>query len=54
MHVITPVSNKDLVNFNPLISLMIKGAPGSLFLIVREFIIIKLIFLLNWIFLGYL
>ena len=36
------VSNKDLVKVIPPISLVIMGAPGSLFLIGRKFIIIEL------------
>ena len=54
MLILALVSNKDLVKVIPLISLVIMGARGSLFLIDREFIIIEHIFSLNWILLGFL
>ena len=48
------VSDKDLIKVICLISLVIIGALGSLFLIGTEFIIIELIVSLNWILLGLL
>ena len=51
---LVPVSNKDLVTVIPLISVVIMGAPRSLFSIGREFIIIKLTISLNWILLELL
>ena len=48
------MSKKDIGKVIPPISLVIMGAQGSLFLIGREFIIIELMILLNWILLGLL
>ena len=42
MLILAPVSRKDLVKDIPPISLVIMGAPGSLFLIGKEFIMIEL------------
>ena len=44
----------DLVKGIPPISLVIMGAPGSLFLIGREFIMTGLIVSLSWILLEFL
>ena len=54
MLIIDPVSSKDLIKDIPPISLIITGAPGSLFLIGREFIMIELTVSLSWILLGFL
>ena len=48
------VSRKDLVKDIPPILLVIMGAPGYLFLIGKEFIMIELIVSLSWILLGFL
>ena len=49
MLILVPVSSMDLVKDIPPISLIIMGAPGSLFLIGMEFIIIELTVSLSWI-----
>ena len=54
MLILAPVSSKDLVKDIPPILLVIMGAPGSLFLIGREFIMMELTVSLSWILLGFL
>ena len=54
MLILAPVSSKDLVKDIPSISHVIIGAPGSLFLIGKEFIMIVLTISLSWILLGFL
>ena len=54
MFILAPVSSRDLVKDIPPISLVIMGAPGSLFFTGKEFIIIELTVSLSWIRLGFL
>ena len=54
MLILAPVSSKDLVNDIPPISLVIMSAPGTLFVIDLEFIMIELTISLSWILLGFL
>ena len=54
MFVLAPVSSRDLVKDIPPISLVIMGAPGSLFFTGKEFIIMELTVSLSWICLGFL
>ena len=54
MFILAPVSNRDLVKGIPPISLVIMGAPGSLFFTGKEFIIMELTVSLSWIRLGFL
>ena len=54
MLILAPVSSRDLVKDIPPISLVIMGAPGSLFLMDKKFIIMELTVSLSWILLGFL
>ena len=54
MFILAPVSNRDQVKDIPPISLMIMGAPGSLFFTGKEFIMMELTVSLSWIRLGFL
>ena len=54
MFILAPVSNRDQVKDIPTISLMIMGAPGSLFFMGKEFIMMELTVSLSWIHLGFL
>ena len=54
MLILTHVSSRDLVKDIPPISLVIMGAPGSLFLICKKFIMMELTVSLSWILLGFL
>ena len=54
MLILAPISTKDLVKDIPPISLVIMGAPRSLFLTGKELIMIELTISLSWIFLGFL
>ena len=54
MLILAPVSSKDLAKDIPPILVIIMGAPRSLFLIGREFIMIELTVSLSCILLGYL
>ena len=54
MLILAPVSSRDLVKDIPPISLMIMGAPRSLFLIGKAFIMMELTVPLSWILLGFL
>ena len=49
-----PISSRDLVKDIPPISLVIMGAPRSLFFTSKEFIIMELTVSLSWIRLGFL
>ena len=54
MFILAYVSSRDLVKDIPPISLVIMGAPGSLFFTSKEFIMMELTVSLSWILLGFL
>ena len=54
MLILAHVSSRDLVKDIPPISLVIMGAPGSLFVIGKAFIMMELTISLSYILLGFL